>query len=123
MLKFMYTEAGPYLEPLAEPLETWLSLRQAFAQRLGQSLLIQATTASFLLPSTLAGLAQLAATGVDLCVSDPETVEVTLLGLWITEPPANEEGLFVVALAPDIEDLLVGLWRAAQAHPSTLRGA
>jgi hypothetical protein len=56
MLKLTYTETGFRLERLAQSLEEWVQGRVILALRVGQSLLVEPSTASFLLPVDLPGL-------------------------------------------------------------------
>ncbi|NER78039.1 MAG: hypothetical protein F6K42_00345 [Leptolyngbya sp. SIO1D8] len=51
---------------------------------------------------------------VELSLCDHDWLEVTLQGLWITEDPNQEEGVFVTELTPHLEQRLFRLWTLSQ---------
>lgn len=117
MLKLTYTEDSFYLELLAQSLETWLSTRAILAIRSGISLWVDPSTASFLLPTDLPQLEELEEAitrdeveGITLCISDAETVEVSLEGIWVAEAVEAEEGIFITAMSSTTELFLYELW-------------
>ncbi|MEM9926593.1 MAG: alr0857 family protein, partial [Cyanobacteria bacterium P01_D01_bin.50] len=59
MLKLTYTENSFYLELLTQSVEEWIQARVILTLRVGQSLCVEPSTASFLLPVDLPGLGQL----------------------------------------------------------------
>ena len=59
MLKLTYTENSFYLELLTESVEEWIQTRVLLALRVGHSLCVEPSNASFLLPVDLPGLGQL----------------------------------------------------------------
>ncbi|TVP64025.1 MAG: hypothetical protein EA343_06395 [Nodularia sp. (in: Bacteria)] len=143
MLKLTYTESSFYLECLAQSLEEWVAQRVVFALRVGQSLYVESSTASFLLPVDLPGIEILTAEVkpdnseiLTLCACDSEYMEVTLRGFWLSDGAEDAVGLFVTtiseslgdrystdqALSPfsGVEVFLHQLWQEAQAGNSMI---
>ncbi|GAX34260.1 alr0857 family protein [Nodularia sp. NIES-3585] len=139
MLKLTYTQRSCYLECLAQSLEEWVAQRVVFALRVGQSLYVESSTASFLLPVHLPGIETLKAEVkpdrsdmITLCACDSEYMEVTLRGFWLSDGSEDAVGLFVTtisdrnsigeALSPDvpIEVFLHQLWQEAQSENSMI---
>ncbi|MER3491162.1 MAG: hypothetical protein C4323_01825 [Mastigocladus sp. ERB_26_2] len=127
MLKLTYTETSFHLECLAQSLEEWVAQRVILTLRVGQSLSVEPSTASFLLPANLPGLEQLKTQVqweereiLPLCASDCEYIEVTLSGSWLSDGSENAQGVFVTTLSDRTEFLLHKLWVAAQACASVL---
>ncbi|MBW4492026.1 MAG: hypothetical protein KME26_02850 [Oscillatoria princeps RMCB-10] len=121
MLKFTYTETGLQIERLTQSVEELVALRVILAMRIGQSLCVEPTTASFLLPAGLPELHQLevearkeAAEALALCPADAEFVEVSLRGTWLAADPQGAQGVFVTALCPRTEFFLLKCWLEAQ---------
>ena len=61
MLKLTYTNNSFYLECLTQSLEEWVAQRVILALRVSQTLRIEPTTASFMLPLDLPGVERLKA--------------------------------------------------------------
>ncbi|MDJ0735221.1 MAG: hypothetical protein QNJ47_14350 [Nostocaceae cyanobacterium] len=127
MLKLTYTETSFYLECLAQSLEGWIAQRVILALRVGQSLWVQPSTASFLLPVDLPGLEQLEVEvqrdrGEIVCldICDSEYVEVTLRGSWLCEGSEDAVGVFVTTMSDRSEFFLHKLWLEAQAAASVI---
>ena len=126
MLKLTYTETGFRLERLAQSLEEWVLSRVILALRVGQRLLVEPSTASFLLPADLPGQPLLqAAVEVDndaiaVCVCDAKDVEVSLRGTWIASDEENAEGVFVAVMSDRTEFLVFKLWQDSLACSSSL---
>ncbi len=127
MLKLTYTETSFHLECLTLSVEEWVAQRVILALRVGQSLSIEPSTASFLLPVNLPGLEQLKVQVrwderkiIALCVSDCEYVEVTLSGSWLSDSSENAQGVFVTTMSDRTEFLLHKLWVAAQVCTSVM---
>jgi hypothetical protein len=106
MLKLTYTEGSFYLECLNQSLEQWVAQRVVLAMRVGQSLSVEPSTASFLLPVDLPGvdLLQAAIKQYDseiiaLCACDTEYIEVTLRGSWLSESSETALGVFVTTIS------------------------
>lgn len=125
MLKLTYLENDLYLEQLTEPLEDWLMRRVALAVRLGQRLVIDSATASFLLPIDLLPLGRLEDSarleaGIQFGQSDPGSIEVCLSGTWVVSQEEAIEGVFLAVLHPSLETRLVHLWQAAQQRATSI---
>ena len=125
MLKLTYTENGFYLERLASSVEEWATTRVLLALRSGSTLRVEASTASFLLSADLPQLADLEKAvrqhqveGIALAICDPEYIEISLHGTWLTSAPDREEGVFVVNLSDRAEFFLCKLWQESQAYVS-----
>jgi hypothetical protein len=121
MLKLNYTETGFHLEHSTQSLEEWVAMRVVFALRVGESIYVEPSTASFLLPADLPQLNSLATAieryGTDEVVlekCDAEYVEICLQGSWLASAAENDAGVFVTSLSYAIELLLFRLWQEAQ---------
>ena len=128
MLKLTYTEIGFHMERLALSLEEWVQGRVVLALRVGQRLLVEPSTASFLLPASKPGLPileegvrQETTEVIALGVCDAEYIEVSLRGTWLAADPESAEGVFVTAMSDRTEFFLFKLWQEAQACTSSLR--
>lgn len=112
MLKVTYTETGIYLEYCPEPLDLLLSDRICMYLHAQQPVAIQPMKASIPLPTTAAGVHDLARFhNLTLSACDRDWLEITVPGLWITEAPNQEEGVFVTELNPHLEQRLLHLWK------------
>ena len=131
MLKLTYTEGSFYLECLAQSLEEWVAQRVIFALRVGESLYVESSTASFLLPVDLPGIETLTAEInqyqseiITLCACDSQYMEVTLRGFWLSDGSHDAVGLFATTISHSpvspIELFLHQLWQAAQAANSVM---
>ncbi|MGD1806020.1 alr0857 family protein [Dapis sp. BLCC M126] len=125
MLKLTYTESGFYIERLAQSPEQLVALRVMLAMRVGQKIVVEPSSAAFLLPVSLPDLSMLEVAvqkeggeDIALCVADDEFVEVSLGGIWITVDPEQENGIFIATLSDRIELLLFKLWQATEANAS-----
>jgi len=127
MLKLTYTETGVHLELVAQSLEEWVFSRVILSLRVGLRLLVEPSTASFLLPADLPGLpllqsaAQLETEAIALCVCDAEYIEVSLQGTWLAADEESAEGAFVAAMSDRTEFFLFKLWQEAQTCASSLK--
>ncbi len=127
MLKLTYTESSFYLECLTLSLEEWVAQRVILALRVGQSLCIEPTTASFLLPIDLPGVEILRAEAkrddrgiIALCACDAQYMEVTLRGSWLLDSSKDAVGVFFTAMSDRAEFFLHKLWQEAQACASVM---
>ncbi|MBH8550800.1 hypothetical protein I8751_00010 [Nostocaceae cyanobacterium CENA357] len=136
MLKLTYTEGSFYLEYLTQSLEEWVAQRVILALRVGQSLCVEPSTASFLLPVDLPGVDLLTdevkrddSEIIALCVCDHEYVEVSLKGYWLSDGSEDVVGVFVTTMndshnsnsfASRAEFCLHKLWQEAQACASVM---
>lgn len=126
MLKLTYIDNGFCLEHLTQSLEEWVALRAILALRVGDRLLIEPSTASFLLPTDLPGLDTLAEAQhqtdneITLCGCDAEYLEVCLEGIWLASSTETEQGIFVTTLSYTIEFLLFKLWQESQMNTTVV---
>ncbi|MEL6381976.1 MAG: alr0857 family protein [Cyanobacteria bacterium J06626_18] len=111
MLKVTYTETGLCLEYCPEPLDLLLSDRVCMYVHAQRSITVQPMQASIPLPATLVGIRELERfPELELSLCDRDWLEITLRGLWITEDPNQDEGVFVTELNPRLEQRLLRLW-------------
>ncbi|MBD2517778.1 hypothetical protein H6G93_22920 [Nostoc sp. FACHB-973] len=127
MLKLTYTENSFYLEFITQSLEEWVAQRVILALRVGQTLSVEPSTASFLLPVDLPGVEVLKREVkrddreiIALCVCDSEYVEVTLRGSWLSDGSEDAVGVFVTTMSDRAEFFLHKLWQEAQACASVM---
>lgn len=136
MLKLTYTENSFYLEYLALSLEEWVKTRVILALRVGQSICVEPSTASFLLPADLPGVEALQTEArfanseiIDVSTSDAECVEISLRGYWLSDGYEDTDGIFVTVIndspkggnfAARTELFVYKLWEAAQACASVM---
>lgn len=120
MLKLTYTETAFHMERLTQSPEQLVWLRVRLAMRVGQSILVEPSSAAFLLPRHLPmlpmledALCQHNSDAIAVCVADAESVEVSLTGTWITTDPDAENGIFITLLDEYTEYLLFTLWQEA----------
>jgi hypothetical protein len=125
MLKLTYTETGLHMERVAAPLEVLVAQRVVLALSFGQTLYVERGKASFLLPVSASGLAQLEQAvrtdaGLNVCIYpiDDRFVEVSVEGNWIAETAAAHEGTFVTALSDRVEFYIFKLWQTTQVPAS-----
>ncbi|MBP5971785.1 hypothetical protein HW132_03315 [Brasilonema sp. CT11] len=136
MLKLTYTETSFCLECLVQSLEEWVQARVILALRVGQSLCVEPSTASFLLPVNLPGVEILKALVnrenseiIALVNCDHECVEVTLRGYWLSNGSQDGDGIFITASSDSsygehsasfTEFFLHKLWQEAQHRASVM---
>lgn len=125
MLKITYTETGFNLEHLADSLEQLVVRRIVLAMRVGQSVLVEPSKASFLLPADLPLLNLLHVEAlrydrekIELSVADENYIEVTLQGTWIAANSHTAEGLFLTAMSERTELYLFKCWEQAKSRVS-----
>jgi hypothetical protein len=128
MLKLTYTETAFHIERLSQSPEQLVALRVKLAMRMGQTIVVEPSSASFLLPVNISTLSMLEAAirlqrseAIALCVADTETIEVSLTGTWITVDPEGENGIFLTVLGDRTESLLYHLWQQAHGSASVIR--
>jgi hypothetical protein len=115
MLKVIYTDAGLFLEYCPEPLDLLLSDRVCMYAHAQRPVSVQPMNASIPLPAHLIsyqGLERFQEIEVAWC--DRDWLEVTLSGLWITEDPDQESGIFMTELDPRLEQRLIRVWQISQ---------
>lgn len=126
MLKLTYTENSFYLELLTESVEEWIQARVILTLRIGQSLCVEPSTATFLLPVDLPGLAQLHtqveqdnnSEVIELYACDTEFLEVSLRGYWLSANAKSISGGFVTTMSHKTESFLHKLWLEARKSAS-----
>ncbi|MBT9316985.1 alr0857 family protein [Leptothoe spongobia] len=121
MLKLNYTDYGLFLEQVTASLDVVATQRVMLAVHIGESLHLEPSQASFLLPIELPGINQLecllrqhAADTIALTSVDDDFVEVSLKGTWMASSANAESGTFITALAPESEMLIYELWQVTQ---------
>ena len=119
MLKVIYTETGLHLEYSPEPLSQVLGDRvytYAWAQR---PMTMQPIAANIPLAAALVqALAWTQLQDFELTRCDRDWFEVTLSGLWLTEEPDAETGIFVTELEMRLEQRLLSLWQWSHHYQS-----
>lgn len=130
MLKLTYTESGFFMERLTTSPEQLVALRVMLAMRVGQKIVIEPSSAAFLLPANLPEMSMLevavkkeGGAAIDFYIADDEFVEISLGGTWITVDPEHENGILIAALSDRIELLLLKLWQANEAAASVSQEA
>jgi hypothetical protein len=125
MLKLTYTESSFYMERLAQSPEQLVGRRAMLAMRVGQKIVVEPSSAAFLLPIDLRAMSMLEEAireegndTIALCDADEEYAEVSLGGTWISTDVRGESGVFVTVLSDRVEFLLLKLWQEAQAGAS-----
>jgi len=114
-----YTETGLHLEYCFEPLSQLLSDRVCTYARAQRAVAIQPMSASIPLAATLVdGLTWQQRRGLEITRCDRDWYEVTLSGLWLTEPPNEDEGIFMTELDVRLEHRLLHLWAWSQQSQS-----
>jgi hypothetical protein len=126
MLKLTYTENGFFLERLTQSLEEWVTTRVLLSLRVGTSISVEPSTASFLLSVDLPVLAELKALqqenseSISVTRCDAEYVEVCLEGTWVTSEQDSDEGIFICAMSDRAESCLEKIWQDSQIGASVL---
>jgi hypothetical protein len=119
MLKLIYTETNLNLEYLSDSLEDWVSQRVVLALRVGNSVSVEPSTASFLVPADLPQLKMIERMigreemqGIQLDSSEAGFAEVSLSGVWLEEEEADA-GIFATSLGDRLETLMFQLWETS----------
>ncbi len=110
MLKLTYSDNKLSLDCLKKSLEDWINTRVLISIRSANSIYIQSTTASILLPADSSSIAELEKLNhtniVEFCRCDAESIEVVFQGIWLTSEANSEIGVFVTELGEYTEYLL-----------------
>jgi hypothetical protein len=127
MLKLTYTDVGLSLEKLSGSMETLVAQRVVLAMRVGQSLHVQPSRASFLLPIDHPNFDQLVKAiqseskqCLQFCMVDDDFAEVSMKGSWIANTVEAEEGMFITEFCDRTEFFLHKLWLSTQPEYSSL---
>ena len=115
MLKVTYTDTGLCLEYCPTPLNLLLSDRVCTYAHAQRSMTVQPIRASIPLLATLIDrqLGEQLQT-LELTRCDRDWWEITLSGLWITEGPNPDIGIFMAEFDPRLEQRLWRLWQLSQ---------
>lgn len=126
MLKLNYTDVGLFMERTMTNPELLIAQRVLLAVRLGQTLHVEPSRASFLLPSDLPALEGLEIALQQECNStatvfpvDNDFVEVNFSGSWVAESKDAHEGMFLTVMSDRTEFLIYKLWQMSEAHISS----
>ena len=115
MLKVTYTDIGLFLEYCPEPLDLLLSDRVCMYAHAQRPISVQPMNASIPLPANLVGNQNLDRfQNIEVTWCDRDWLEITLSGLWVTEDPEQESGIFMTELDPRLEQRLTWIWQIAQ---------
>ncbi|MDB9527756.1 hypothetical protein PN498_17305 [Oscillatoria sp. CS-180] len=115
MLKVTYADTGICLEYCVEPLDLLLSDRVRMYVHARRAVSIQPTKASIPFPAALInqkGWEQFQS--LDWAWCDQDWLEITLSGVWLTEEPNQEIGIFLTELDLCLEQRLLRLWQRSQ---------
>jgi hypothetical protein len=121
MLKLTYTEVGLDLEKITGSIEKLITRRTIVAVRIGQSILVQPGSASFLIPTNALNLKAFKTViknepnrTIDLCKVDDEYYEVSIRGTWIANNNEAHTGIFVAVMGDRAESFVEQLWQTTQ---------
>ncbi|NEQ99273.1 MAG: hypothetical protein F6K30_21620 [Cyanothece sp. SIO2G6] len=132
MLKLNYTDLGLHMEQVAAPIDVVVAQSVLIAMRLGKSMHVEQSRASFLMPAESPVLKRLqdvlrqggdsymAAGDVAIAPVDHAFVEITMMGTWMSEFLDGDVGVFLASFSPQTEFLLHHLWQATQRQTSLL---
>lgn len=133
MLKFNYGKQGTVLESVADPIEEVINRRILLAIRSAQPIHLEPSFVSLTVPSEVPELkalelelAQINCDAVSVNTTpldntnphtdaianelSPDDREVIMRGVWLTDHPDAEEGIFMTSLTSGIEAQIEGLW-------------
>jgi hypothetical protein len=120
MLKFIYTEAGLYLELVDADLGDWMAQRLRFA-RSYEDLCASAERAFFPLPDPSGEVIMLdfylrcdGVKTVSIEPCDTDYVEIGMTGYWLSTGADLAEGIFITQLPDRIEAYLCRLYSTAK---------
>ncbi|MGI0492285.1 alr0857 family protein [Alkalinema pantanalense CENA528] len=127
MLKLTYTEDGLTLERLAGALETIVTQRVILAMRVGQTLSIEPSRASFLVPidhvffnHLVQAIHEVQGQEISVCVVDEDFAEVSLKGCWVAATHEAHEGMLICTLSDRVEFFIHKLWQADPRNLSSI---
>jgi hypothetical protein len=109
---------------LTQSLEEWVTTRVLLSLRVGTSLTVEPSTASFLLPIDLPVLSELKTLQkeygemISVTPCDAEHAEVCLEGTWVTSGQENDEGIFICTMSDRAESCLEKIWQDSQVGAS-----
>ncbi|NET53325.1 MAG: hypothetical protein F6K09_33105 [Merismopedia sp. SIO2A8] len=138
MLKLNYTDLGLHMEHVTASLDVVVAQYVLVTMRLGNSMHVEQSRASFLMPADSPVLEKLqdvlhrwsnsdvaagdiAVGDVAIAPVDSAFVEVTIVGTWLCESLDSDVGIFLTSFSPQVEVLLHQLWQETQRQTSLLR--
>ena len=131
MLKLNYTDLGLHMEHVTASVDVIVAQYVLVAMRLGKSMHVEQSRASFLMPADSIVLDQLqdvlrrdsdttSAGEVAIEPVDHAFVEVSMSGTWMSETLDGDVGIFLTSFDPQTEYLLHQLWQETQRQTSLL---
>jgi len=131
MLKLNYTDLGLHMEHVTASVDVIVAQYVLVAMRLGKSMHVEQSRASFLMPADSIVLDQLqdvlrrdsdttSAGEVAIEPVDHAFVEVSMSGTWMSESLDGDVGIFLTSFDPQTEYLLHQLWQETQRQTSLL---
>ena len=140
MLKLNYTDLGLHMEHVTASVDVIVAQYVLVAMRLGKSMHVEQSRASFLMPAdsiTLEKLQDVLHRGNDTtfggevailpqewCFTiepvDHSFVEISMSGTWMSESLDGDVGIFLTSFDPHTEYLLHQLWQETQRQTSLL---
>lgn len=123
MLKLVYTETDLHIELLDTDLENWIEQRLLFSNSTGEKVFLSSGTASFLLPTTICEvtainfyLHQQGVKTVTANYCDLDSIEIAVIGYWLSTDPDSDRGIFVTQLLDQVEFYLWQLWSSGNSR-------
>lgn len=131
MLKLNYTDLGLHMEHVTASVDVIVAQYVLVAMRLGKSMHVEQSRASFLMPADSIVLDQLqdvlrrdsdttSAGKVAITPVDHAFVEISMSGTWMSESLDGDVGIFLTSFDPQTEYLLHQLWQETQRQTSLL---
>ena len=131
MLKLNYTDLGLHMEHVTASVDVIVAQYVLVAMRLGKSMHVEQSRASFLMPADSIVLDQLQDVlhrdsdtpfmgDVAIAPVDHAFVEISMSGTWMSESLDGDVGIFLTSFDPHTEYLLHQLWQETQRQTSLL---
>lgn len=131
MLKLNYTDLGLHMEHVTASVDVIVAQYVLVAMRLGTSMHVEQSRASFLMPADSIVLDQLqnvlrrdsdttCVGEVAIAPVDHAFVEISMSGTWMSESLDGDVGIFLTSFDPHTEYLLHQLWQETQRQTSLL---
>lgn len=131
MLKLNYTDLGLHMEHVTASVDVIVAQYVLVAMRLGKSMHVEQSRASFLMPADSMVLDQLQNVlrqdcntpfvgDVAIAPVDHSFVEISMSGTWMSEALDGDVGIFLTSFDPHTEYLLHQLWQETQRQTSLL---
>ncbi|MEM9213079.1 MAG: alr0857 family protein [Cyanobacteria bacterium P01_F01_bin.150] len=131
MLKLNYTDLGLHMEHVTASVDVIVAQYVLVAMRLGKSMHVEQSRASFLMPAdsiTLTQLQDVLQHGCDtpfegevaIAPVDHAFVEISMSGTWMSEALDGDVGIFLTSFDLHTEYLLHQIWQETQRQTSLL---